>query len=164
MEHIGKSFIMVMYPDDFNFYHQRVFYSDFGFVVVSELEFFRDSIYKLCQECYEVRRKRFGPKIITNIRKRMKEIARKSLKDERVVLELVALLFDITYYTAVSHDKNGHLRKITTIDERSIKYFCYFGSKDYNRMSLIEKIQEKLEVVKDKNKNGFYFEILQMGN
>lgn len=155
---------MVIYPDDFNFYHQKVFYTDFGFVVISESEFFRDSMYKLCKKCHEVRRKRFGPKIITSIRKKMKEIAKESLKDERVVLEFVALLFDIMYYTAVSHDKNGHLRKFTTIDGRSIKYFAYFGSTDYDRVRLIEKIQEKLETVRNENKIGSCFEILQVGN
>ncbi len=164
MEILGNTYILVVYPKDFNLYNQKVFFSDFGFVVVSESEFFRDSMYDLCIKCYEIRRNRFGPKVITTIRKNMKAITRKSLKDERAVLELVALLLEITYYTAVTHDKDAHVRKFTTIDERSIIYFTYCGSVDYERLPLIKKIQNRVNSAKNKKQNGCFFKILQLGN
>ncbi|MHA2185279.1 MAG: hypothetical protein ACXAAI_09780 [Promethearchaeota archaeon] len=122
MENLGKSFLIVIDPKDFDLNKEKVFSNDFSFVFSSESEFFRDSLYKLCQECYKVRRKGFGPKLITNIRKRMKAILRKNLNDERVLLELVALFFDIAYYTAVTHEKVSHFRKFSAIDDVSIKY------------------------------------------
>ena len=56
METLGKSFLMVIEPSDFDLNQQKVFYSDFGFVIASESEFFRDSMVKLCQKCHEVRK------------------------------------------------------------------------------------------------------------
>ncbi len=164
MENLGKSFMMVIEPLNFDLRQQKVFYSDFGFIIVSESEFFRDSIIKLCQECHKIRQKGFGPKLITSIRKRMKEFVRKSFRTERDLLELVALLFDITYYTAVSHDKDAHLRKFTTIMGASPKYFGYFGSRDYNSLKILEKIQKKIERSEDMKGTGSYFDILQIIN
>ena len=94
----------------------------------------------------------------------MKEICRRALKDERVFLELVALFFDIAYYTAVSHDKDAHLRKFSVFEGVNLRYFGYFGSRDYNSMKLIEKVREKIQRSEEKNRRGSYFEILQVVN
>ena len=164
METLGKSFLMVIEPSDFDLNQQKVFYSDFGFVIASESEFFRDAMIKLCHECHKVRKNGFGPKIITNIRERMKEIVRRTLKDERVYLELVALFFDIVYYTSVSHDKDAHLRKFSVFEGVNLRYFGYCGTRDYNSMKLIEKVRERIHVSEEKNLTGSYFEILQVVN
>jgi hypothetical protein len=164
MENLGKSFLMVIDPNDFDLNKQKVFFDDFSFVFTSESEFFRDSLYKLCQECYKIRRKGFGPKLITDIRKTMKAILRKNLKDERVLLELVALFFDIAYYTVVSHDRVSHFRKFSTVDGVTIKFCSYFGSRDYNPIELIKKVQQKTQKNKSNTRNGFLFEIVQILN
>ena len=164
MENLGKTFLMVMDPHDFDIKQKKVFHSDFGFVLVTQSEFFRDSTIKFCKECHSVRKRNFGFKIITNARKSMKEFGKKSIKTERDYLELVALLFDITYYTAVSHDKDAHLRKFITIEGVTPNYFGYIGSKDYNSFEIISKIQEKIRSTKDENGAGSCFEIYQVKN
>lgn len=164
MENLGKTFLMVIDPSDFDIKQQKVFHSDFGFVLVTQSEFFRDSMIRLCKKCYSVRRRNFGPKIITRARKRMKEFVNKSIKTEHEFLELVAMLFDIAYYTAVSHDKVAHLRKFVAVEGAIPKYFGFVGSKDYNSFDIISKIQEKIESTKDKNETGSCFEIYQVKN
>jgi len=94
----------------------------------------------------------------------MKEFVNKSIKTERDFLELVAMLFDIAYCTAVSHDKDAHLRKFTVIEGATPKYFGYVGSKDYNSFDITGKIQEKMEGTKDENGTGSCFEIYQVKN
>ena len=164
MENLGKTFVMVIDPCDFDMKQQKVFHSDFGFVIVTPSEFFRDSMIRLCKECHSVRIRNFGPKIITRARKRMREFVNKSIKTERDFLELVAMLFDIAYYTAVSHDKVAHLRKFIAIEGATPKYFGFVGSKDYNSFDIISKIQEKIESTKDENETGSCFEIYQVKN
>jgi len=75
-----------------------------------------------------------------------------------------AMLFDISYYTAISHDKNAHLRKFSVIDRTTLKFFGYIGSKKYEISEIINKIQKKLERSKDKNRTGFCFEVHQIKN
>ena len=50
MENLGNTFLMVIDPYDFDMKQQKVFYSDFGFVITSQSKFFRDSMIKLCKE------------------------------------------------------------------------------------------------------------------
>ena len=94
----------------------------------------------------------------------MKEFVNKSIKTERDFLELVAMLFDIAYYTAVSHDKVAHLRKFIAIEGATPKYLGFVGSKAYNSFDIISKIQEKMEGTKDESGVGSCFEIYQVKN
>ncbi|KKN27158.1 hypothetical protein LCGC14_0867510 [marine sediment metagenome] len=164
MENLGKTFLMVIDPYDFDIKQQKVFHSDFGFVLVTQSEFFRDSMIRLCKECHKLRQKNYGPKIIINARKRMKEYVNKSIKTERDFLELVAMLFDIAYYTAVSHDKDAYLRKFITIEGATPTYFGFVSSKDYNSFDIISKIQEKIKSAGDEKGAGYCFEIYQVYN
>ena len=164
MENLGKTFLIVIDPSDFDMKQQKVFHSDFGFVIVTPSEFFRDSMIRLCKECHSVRKRNFGPKIITSARKRMREFVNRSIKIEYEFLELVALLFDIAYYTAVSHDKVAHLRKFIAIEGITPKFFGYIGSKDYGSSVIINKIQNKIENAKDEKGAGSCFEIYQITN
>jgi len=164
MENLGKTFLMVIDPYDFDIKQQKVFFSDFGFVLSTQSEFFRDSMIRLCEKCHSVRKRYYGPKIITSARKRMREFVNKSIKTELEFLELVALLFDIAYYTAVSHDKDAHLRKFIAIEGVTPTYFGFIGSKDYNSLDIISKIQEKIGSAKDEKGTGSCFEIYQVKN
>lgn len=164
MENLEKTFLMVIEPNDFDLRQQKIFYSDFGFVISSGSEFFRDSMIKLCQECHKIRQRRFGPSILTSIRRAMKKFARTTIKTERELLELVAMFFDIGYYTAVSHDKDGHIRKFSIFDGISLRYYGYFGSRDYNSIELIEKVKEKINTSGDRKDKRSCFEIVQISN
>lgn len=155
---------MVIDPYDFDIKQKKEFHSDFGFVLVTQSEFFRDSMIRFCKECHSVRKRNFGPKIIISARKRMKEFFNKAIKTEGDFLELVAMLFDIVYYTAVSHDKDARLRKFLAIEGASPKYFGFVGSKDYSSFDIISKIQEKMEGTKDESGVGSCFEIYQVKN
>ena len=42
MEYLGKTALLVIELSDFDLKPQKVFYPDFGFVLTSELEFFRN--------------------------------------------------------------------------------------------------------------------------
>ncbi len=162
MEVLGKTFLMVIEPLDFDMKQKKVFHPEFGFVIASESEFFRDIAVKLCKKYHRIRRTSFGPKILTSIRKRMRDYNRKTFNTEREFLELVALFFDIAYYTAVSHDKDAHLRKFSVVDGATFRYFGYCGSKNYNSLQLIEKMQDKVEGSKVKHGVGSYFEVSQV--
>ena len=74
------------------------------------------------------------------------------------------MLFDIAYYTAVSHNKNAHLRKFIGIEGASPTYFGFVGSKDYTSFDLIDKIQEKIERTKYQSVTESCFEIYQLKN
>ncbi|MHA2010239.1 MAG: hypothetical protein ACXABO_18930 [Promethearchaeota archaeon] len=164
METLGKTFLMVIDPENFDIKQQKVLFSDFGFVLVTQSKFFRDSMIKLCMECHRIRQKNFDPEIITHVRERMRDFVGKSIRTELEFLELVSNFFDIAYYTAVSHDNDAHLRKFITVEGINPKYFGYFGSKDYSSLQIINKIQGIIESQRDENSSGTCFEIYQVKN
>ena len=105
MEYLGNTALLVIEPLDFDLKRQNVFYPDFGFVLTSESEFFRNKAAEFCIECNKIRQKFFGPKILTGVRKSMKKYLLKPVKTEREFLELLTILFDITYFTGTSRKK-----------------------------------------------------------
>ena len=164
MEILGKTFLMVIEPLNFDIKLRKVFYPEFGFVIATESEFFRDSVAAFCKKYHKVRRSAFTPKIITSIRKRMKDFDGKLIRTERGFLELVALFFDIGYYTAVSHDKDAHLRKFSAFNGTTIQFYFYLGSRNYNSLQLLEKMEDKGENSKARHGIGSYFEVSQIFN
>lgn len=164
MEHLGKSFIIVIDPPLFNIMHNKVVFDDFGFVISSQSQFFRDMMVKLCKKYHNIRMNHFSPKILTEIRQNINELRRKKIKTDVDTLKLVATFFDIAYYTAVSHDKDAHLRSFSTIVGTASHYFFYAGSKAYNSMVILEKIQKKIEISKNEENPGSYFELISIKN
>lgn len=164
MEHLGKSFLLVVDPSNFDMKKNQVLYKDFGFVICTESQFFRDSMEKLCKKCHEIRQRGMSSKFITRIRKRMKRYTRTPLKSERDYLELVALYFDLAYYTATTQDKNTHLRKFTTILGLTPYYFLYIGSKPHTSFELFKKVQEKTNAGKINDGVGSFINIIQLLN
>ena len=164
MEEIGKSYIVVIEPYNFNIRENKVFYEDFGFVISSQSSFFRDLMVKLCKKCHNLRKNHFGPKIITEIRENMENLGQKNIKTDYETLQLVATFFDITYYTATSHDKEAHLKTFSTVIGRGIHYYLYFGSRLYHTLEILEKIQEKSNINENRNHTGSYFEVLSIKN
>jgi len=143
MENLGRSYLLVLQPRDFDIKKAQVYYEEFGFVIGTQSQWFRDQMEKLCLECHKIRQRGMGSKIITSMRKRMKAYTRKGIKVEHDLFELIALYFDLAYYTAISHNKDAHLRKFTTILGANPMYFVYVGSENYNVMEFTDMIQER---------------------
>jgi len=164
MENLGKTSVLVIEPKNFDLREQKVFFPDFGFVLTSESRFFRDMGEKLCMSCHEIRKKYFGPKILTEARKRMKELATKSVRAEREFLELMSIFFDIAYYTAISRDKGAHLRKFVTYDGLTPKYYLYVGSMDVTTTEVLDKLNEIISNSKPNDASKSCFEVIQLIN
>lgn len=163
-ERLGKTYIMVIDPLDFVFKHYNTTYEKFEFVICSESRFFRDSLYKLCNQVYELRRNHYPKNYANDIQTRMKQFKSLKLGTERAVFELVTILFDLAYYTAMSHDINGHLKAFSIIDGATIKYYAYFGNSNYNSFDILAKIQQKTHCKSNRTANGSCFEIYQLFN
>lgn len=165
MEYLGKTGLLVIEPLDFDLKQQKVFYPNFGFVLTSESEYFRNSAAKFCLEYHKIRQGSFGPKILTRIRKSMKEYLAKPVKAEREVLELLAMFFDIAYFTATSRKKQFHFRKFVIIEGCKPRYYLYLGSMDFTSIDVLERIQEMAECSKiDRDAPMSCFEFIQLIN
>ncbi|MBA7530271.1 hypothetical protein ES705_22474 [subsurface metagenome] len=164
MEYLGKTALLVIEPLGFDFKLQEVFYPNFGFVLTSESEFFRNKAAEFCLEYHKIRQESFGPKILTRVRKSMKEYLSKTVKSEREFLELLAMFFDIAYFTAMSRKKQFHFRKFVIIEECEPRYFLYLGSMDFTSLEVLERIQEIVESSKIGNAPMSYFEFIQLIN
>ncbi len=164
MEKLGKSFIIVIEASNFSLERCKVTYNNFGFVISSQSQFFRDLMYKLCKKCNSIRANHFGPHILTDIRRNMKLLGRKGIKTDVETLKLVSTCFDVAYYTSVSHDKDAHLRSFSTLVGTTVHYFLYVGTKAYNSLEIIEEIRKKVEMCKNEVNSGSYFEIISIKN
>jgi len=164
MEYIGTTSLLVIEPKDFDLRRQKVFYPDFGFVLTTESQFFRDMGEKLCLKLHEISKNYFGPKILTEAKKRMKILAARSVRAEREFLELMSILFDIAYYAAVSKGKGAHLRKFITHDGLMVRYFLYVGSMDITTMEVLGKVNEKILSSKPDDTSKSCFEVIQLIN
>ena len=164
METLGKSFIIVIEPFNFNIKRCRVLYNNFGFVVSSQSQFFRDLMFKLCKKCNNIRANHFGPHILTDIRRNMKILRKKGIKTEVETLKLVSTCFDIAYYTGVTHDLDTHLQSFSTIVGTTFHYFLYVGTKAYNSLGILDEIRKKVEMSKNEVNSGSYFEIISIKN
>lgn len=161
---MGKTTLLVIEPIDFDLRLQKVFYPNFGFVLTSESEYFRNKAVEFCQKYHAMRKKGFGPKALNGIRKSMKEYIAKRVKTEQEFLELFAIFFDIVHYTSITHNLETHLRMFYTFEELSTKYYLYIGTMDINSLYILDKIQEKSKNSKLEDKSISRFEIVQMLN
>lgn len=164
MEYLGKTGILVIEPLDFDLKLQKVFYLNFGFVLTSESEYFRNNTAKFCLEYHKIRQGSFGPKVLTRIRKSMKVYLAKPVKTEREVLELLAMFFDIAYFTATSYKNQFYFRKFVTIEGCGLRYYLYFGSIDFTTLEILERIQEMAERFKMGDAPMSCFEFIQLIN
>ena len=164
MENIGKTSLLVIEPKNFDLRQQKVFFPDFGFVLLTESRFFRDMGEKLCLSCHEIRRNHFGPKVLIQAKKRMKELSLKTVRTEREFLELMGIFFDIGYYSATFRDRNAHIRKFITHDGDTVRYYLYFGSMDITSLEVIDKYDEKVSDSKPKDTSKSCFEVIQLTN
>ena len=92
----------------------------------------------------------------------MKDYLQKSFKFERELLELVALYFDLAYYTGNSHDKDTHIRKFISFLWVAPFYFLYVGSRDYTSLDLLQKVMDLKNKREEYYGIGSHIEIMQM--
>lgn len=164
MEFLGKTALLVIEPFDFDLRRQKVFYPNFGFVLTSESEFFRNIAVEFIQKYHTVRQKSFGPKVLTGVKKSMKAYLSRPVKTEREFLGLLAIFFDIVYYTSNTRDLETHLRRFHTFDDTSMKYYLYVGTLDITSLEILDKIQEKSESLNLNAESISSFEIVQVLN
>ena len=164
MEHLGKTALLVIAPLDFDLRRQKVFYPNFGFVLTSESEFFRNKAVEFCQKYHSIRQKGFGPKVLTGVRKSMKGYLSKPVKTEREFLKLFAIFFDIVYYTSISHNLETHLRKFYIFEDLSTKYYLYIGTMDITSLDILDKIKKKSNNSRLEDRSKSRFEIVQILN
>ena len=164
MEYLGNTGLLVIEPLEFDLKLQKVFYLNFGFVLTSESEYFRNSAAEFCLEYHKVRQWSFGPKVLTRIRKSMKEYLTKPVKTEREVLELLAMFFDIAYFTTTSRKNQVYFRKFVIIEGCEPKYYLYFGSIDFTTLEVLERIQKMAERSKMGDGPMSCFEFIQLIN
>jgi len=164
MEYLGKTGLLVIEPLDFDLKLQKVFYPNFGFVLTNKSEYFRNSAAEFCLEYHKIRQGSFGPKVLTRVRKSMQEYLAKPVKAEREVLELLAMFFDITYFTATSRKNQVYFRKFVIIEGIEPRYYLYFGSIDFTSLEILERIQEMAERSKIGDAPMSCFEFIQLIN
>lgn len=164
MEYLGKTALLVIEPSDFDLKRQKVFYLDFGFVLTSESEFFRNKAAEFCVEYHKIRQKFFGPKILTGVRKSMKEYMSKPVKTEREFLELLVIFFDIAYFNATSRKKQISFRRFIIIEGCKPRYYLYLGSMDISSLEVLERFQKIVESYKEGGTPTSCFEFIQLIN
>lgn len=166
MERLGKSFILVIEPLDFNIYQKKVFFNTFGCVIGTESEFFRNLMYKMCEKRVEIWQAHYTPKIITEIRKNLRLVLRKKIRNEEDAFRILSAFADLSFYTAVSHNKDAYLKSFSTIQDGKILRYCYVGSEIYNTSEILEKIEEKIQYSREEkgDNKGSCFEFHQILN
>ncbi len=161
---MGKNALLVIEPLDFDLKLQKVFYLNFGFVLTSESEYFRNKVAEFCLEYHKIRQRSFGPKVLTRVRKSIKEYLVKPVKAEREFLELLAMFFEIAYFTATSRKKQFHFRKFVIIEGCEPRYYFYLGSMDFTSLDVLERIQEMAERSKIGDAPMSCFEFIKLIN
>ena len=94
----------------------------------------------------------------------MKAYFSKPVKTEREVLDLLAMFFDIAYFTATSRKNQVYFRKFVKIEGCEPRYYLYFGSIDFAIIEILERIQEMAERSKIGDASMSCFEFIQLIN
>jgi len=164
-EKISDLYIAIIEPANFDIRKQEVFFKEFGFVIGSLSSYMRDSLAKLCNQCHQIRKKGFSSEQLSRARKVFKRYSKLSLiKDEEFLVELVAALFDVAYFTANSNKNPGHIRKFTIIEGTQPFYFLYMGSKDHEIFELVRLFKTRFNASKKNPKAGTFIEFRQKSN
>ena len=144
MEQLGKSFILVIEPLEFNVYEKRMNYDTLGFVFGTQSVWLRDRLYHLVTKYLEFWQQHFTPKAIYEIRENISNFIASKVRREEVIFRFYCALGLLAYYTARTRDKGLAMRKFTTIERANPLYYIYIGVNDYNTMEILEKIGQKV--------------------
>jgi len=147
-EILGKNFILVIEPINFDIHQKNIFFDRFGFVLATESEWFRDLIYKMCIKRIKIWQARYTPKIVSEIRNGLKKYNGINIKTEEEMFHLMGTFADIAYYTAVSHDKDAYIKCFSTFMDGKLLRYCYLGSDVISTQEVINKMFKKFQYSK----------------
>ncbi len=169
MERLGKSFLLVIEPLDFNMKRNSYNYKEFGFIVGTESSWYLGSLFKFCRDYLKVRIDYLKPRMLDSlkkeIQKNIEQILRKDIKNDEDFLRLIGVFIDLSYYTAHSHGKTTHLIVFTMNIESQLLYCCYAGSNKYeNPEELSRQFFKKIKTPRQEKNDGSCFEIYQFLN
>ncbi len=144
MEQLGKSFILVIEPLEFNVYEKKINYDSLGFVFGTQSVWLRDRTYHLVTKYLEFWQHHFTPKAINEIRENISNFIASKVRREEVMFRFYCALGLLAYYTARTRDKSLAMRKFTIIEGANPMYYIYIGVNDYNITEILDKIGEKI--------------------
>jgi len=144
MEQLGKSFILVIEPLEFNVYERKINYDTLGIVFGTQSNWFRDQMYLLVTKYIEFWQHHFTPKAIKEIRDNISNFITAKAKREEAIFRFYRTLGLLAYYTARTRNKDLSMRKFTFIENFNPTYYIYVGVKNYNLMEIREKIEQKI--------------------
>jgi len=144
MERLGKSFILVVEPLEFNVYEKKMNFDTLGFVFGTESTWFLNQLYHLVTQYLEFWQHHFTPKAINEIRNNINDFIASKVKREEVLFRFYCALGLLAYYTARTRDKALAMRKFTIIEGLNPMYYIYIGVNDYSVLEIRNKIGEKI--------------------
>ena len=68
MERLGKTFLLVIDPLDFNMKENSFNYKEFGFIVGTESSWYLSSIFRFCRDYYQARSDYLKPYILDSLK------------------------------------------------------------------------------------------------
>lgn len=169
MERLGKTFLLVIEPLDFNVEKNLFNHQEFGFMVGTESSKYLWSLFKFCRDYLNVRSKYSKQHqmnaLKVEIQKNWNNILRKPLKSVEDFVRLIGIFIDLTYYTAHCHGKITHLIVFTMDLESQVFYCCYAGSNTYEHPEELSKqFFKKIKYPYSEKNDGSCFEIYQFLN
>ena len=75
---------------------------------------------------------------------------------------MLAIFFDIAYFTATSRKKQFHFSKFIIIERYEPKYYLYLGSMAFTSLEVLERFQEIVESSKLGGASKSCFEVIQL--
>ena len=144
MERLGKSFILVLEPLEFNIYERKMNYDTLGFVFGTQSTWLRDQMYHLVTKYLEYWQQYFTPKGIKEIQDNISKFIASKVRREEVMFRFYCALGLLAYYTARTREKGLAMRKFTIIEGTNPMYYIYIGVNDYNILEIRDKIGQKI--------------------
>ena len=169
MERLGKTFLLVIEPLDFNIKENLFNDKEFGFMVGTESSWYLSNLFKFCSDYYQARSAYLKPNMLDSlkeeIKKNQEQISKEGIKNDEDFLRLIGTFVDLSCYTTHSHYKTTYLTVFTMDIESQLLYCCYIGSKKYkNPVELSKQFFKKIKNPSKEENDGSCFEIYQFLN
>lgn len=169
MERLGKTFLLVIEPLDFNMKENSFNCKEFGFIVGTESSWYLNNLFKFCRDFLKVRSDYLKPSMLDSfkeeIKERQEQMLKKDIKNDEDFLRLLGTFVDLSCYTTHSHYKTTYLTVFTMDIESQLLYCCYVGSNKYeNPEELSKQFFKKIKRPSNDKHDGSCFEIYQFLN
>ena len=169
MERLGKTFLLVIEPLDFNMKENSFNCKEFGFIVGTESSWYLNNLFKFCRDFLKVRSDYLKPSMLDSfkeeIKERQEQMLKKDIKNDEDFLRLLGTFVDLSCYTTHSHYKTTYLTVFTMDIESQLLYCCYVGSNKYeNPEELSKQFFKKIKRPSSDKSDGSCFEIYQFLN